>query len=91
MEGLTCTQFEKSEYLKSPLFNSESSELLLALRTRTVNGIKNDFRGLYTDIKCPLNCGEDDLTKHIMECTVLKSRHSSTEISNSYVKYDDVF
>ena len=68
---------EKSEYLNSPLFNAESLQLLLALRTRTVRGIKNDFRDLYTDIKCPFKCDEDDITKHVLECRVLKSHHYS--------------
>ena len=64
---------------------------LLALRTRTLRGIKNDFQGLYTDIKCPLKCGEDDLTKHILECRVVKARHNTSEMCNDDVKYEDVF
>ena len=91
MNGLVYTHFEKSEYLNSPLFNAESLQLLLALRTRTVRGIKNDFRDLYTDIKCPLKCGEDDITKHVLERRVLKSHHYSREMSNDYVIYEDTF
>ena len=91
MNGLIYTHFEKSEYLNSPLFNTEGIKLLLALRTRTLRGIKNDFRGLYTDIKCPLKCGEDDLTKHILECRVVKARHNTSEMCNDDVKYEDVF
>ena len=73
MNGIIYTKFEKARYMNSPLFNSESSKLLLALRTRTLNGIKNDFRGLYSDIKCPLKCGEDDRIEHILECAVIKT------------------
>ena len=47
MEGLNYSKFDKAAYMNSPLFNTESVQLLLALRTRTVNGIKNDFRGMY--------------------------------------------
>ena len=54
MDELTYEKLQISQYLKSPLFNSESMQMLLALRTRTVRGIKNDFRGIYTDIACPL-------------------------------------
>ena len=55
MEGIRYTKFERAEYLSSPLLNSESRKLLLSLRTRTVNGIKNDFRGIYPDVPCPLH------------------------------------
>ena len=77
--------------MNSPLFNSESSKLLLALRTRTLNGIKNDFRGLYSDIKCPLKCGEDDRIEHILECAVIKQHHNTCEVSDYDIKYEDVF
>ena len=91
MKGIVYTKFEKEQYLNSPLFNSESAALLLALRTRTVNGIKNDFRGHFNDIKCPLNCGEDDIISHIIECEVLKAQHTSSAVTNEQVMYEDVF
>ena len=91
MNGISYIKFEKAKYMDSPLFNSESSKLLLALRTRTVNGIKNDFRGLYADIKCPFKCGEDDQIKHILECEVLKTHHSTYELADYDIKYEDVF
>ena len=91
MNGISYSKFEKSSYLNSPLFNSESSKLLLALRTRTVNGVKNDFRGLNTDIKCPLMCDKDDTLPHILECNVLKYHYTSSAISQGDVKYEDVF
>ena len=43
MDGLVYNKFEEASYISSPLFQSESVQLLLALRTRTVRGIKNDF------------------------------------------------
>ena len=76
MNGLMYTKFEKQKYLSSPLFNCETSKLLMALRTRTVNEIKNDFRGQYSDIKCPLKCGEDNFITHILDCIVLKLHHT---------------
>ena len=92
MDGISYRNFEKAYYLNSPIFDSESSQLLLALRTRTVRGIKNDFRGMFTDIKCPLMCGEDDMITHILECPVLLSQHTSSEISeNANIRYQDVF
>ena len=91
MDKLTYTQFEMAQYLKSPLFNSDSMKLLLALRTRTVEGIKNDFRGMFADIACPLQCGETDTIEHILGCTVLRQNHTSDTISHSDIKYEDIF
>ena len=72
MDGIIYEKFEKASYMNSPLFNGENVALLLALRTRTVRGIKNDFRGMYPDIKCPLLCGEDDTTYTRMFCDKVK-------------------
>ena len=78
-------------YLSSPLFNNESRNLLLRLRTRTVNGIRNDFGGLYRDTLCPLGCGEEDTLQNILSCKVLLANHSSTQISVSDIEYQDIF
>ena len=47
MDQLKYDKLEVQQYLTSPLFNNESRTLLLRLRTRKVNGIRADFRGLY--------------------------------------------
>ena len=40
MSGLVYKKLERAEYLRNPLFNSQGVKLLLALRTRTVTGIR---------------------------------------------------
>ena len=91
MDGLVYNKFEKAAYISSPLFQSESVQLLLALRTRTVREIKNDFRGMFSDVECPLDCGEDDTLQHITECSVLRQHHKSDNVSYCDTKYSDVF
>ena len=91
MDNLSYDNFEISSYLKSPLFNSESSSLLLALRTRTVRGIRSDFGGLYPDKMCPLGCGALDTLQNILSCTVLRQHHTSQDITESDIRYEDVF
>ena len=46
MENLKYAEFKEASYLSSPLFNSESRQLLLSLRTRTVSGVRSLLRGL---------------------------------------------
>ena len=57
----------------------------------TVKGVRKDFAGLYPDMLCPLGCGQDDSLPNILTCSVLKSLHTSQNISSSDVKYEDIF
>ena len=91
MNGLVYTKLEKAAYLHSPLFSSENAKLLLALRTRTVRGMKNDFRGMYSDNLCPLSCDTPDTLQHVLECSVLKQYHASQNITDSNIRYTNVF
>ena len=91
MDQLKYDKLEVQQYLTSPLFNNESRTLLLRLRTRTVNGIRADFRGLYADISCPLGCGHDDTLANILTCTVLRSHHTSAHVSQSDIRFEDIF
>ena len=80
-----------SSYLNSPLFSSDDKKVLLALRTRTVEGIRNDFRGIFPDIFCPMLCRSDNMIEHLLECTVLRTEHTSELPSQNDVKYHDIF
>ena len=91
MSGLVYKKLEKAEYLGNPLFNSESVTLLLALRTRTVRGIKNDFRGMFPDNLCPLSCDSPDTLQHVLECVELQQRHVSQNVTFNDIRYSDVF
>ena len=91
MSRLTYEKFEISKYLSSPIFNTESRILLLAMRTRTVNGVRCDFPGLYQDRQCPLYCGKDDTLDHILTCSVLRIHHTSYNLATDTVKFEDIF
>ena len=77
--------------MSSPLFRSEDMRLLLGLRTRTVNGIRNDFRGMYADNMCPLNCGEVDTLPLILQCSVIKLHHTNSMLAQEDITYQDIF
>ena len=48
------------------------SSLLLALRTRTVRGIRSDYGDMFPDKQCPLpGCSEPDSLPHTLACQVL--------------------
>ena len=91
MNGLRYDKLEQAAYLSSPMFNTESIRLLLALRTRTVRNIRNDFRGMFPDNQCPLSCDTDDTLQHVLECSVIRRHHESRNVSLHTVRYSDVF
>ena len=77
MDEINYSKFELQNYLHCPLFGSEQAQMLLALRTRTVRGVKNDFRGMFQDVLCPLGCGKTDTLNNILTCTVLQKHFKS--------------
>ena len=77
--------------LRSPLFDRKQAQMLLSLRTRTVRGIKTDFKGMYQDILCPLECGATDTLPNILTCTSILNYFESNEISSRKVVFEDVF
>ena len=87
---MSCLNYNSLE-LSPYMFSSESAQLLLALRTRTVKGIKKDFEGLYSDILCPLKCGKDDKLENVLTCPVLLSNHTSDNLSSSDIRHEDIF
>ena len=91
MSGLLYEKFQIMPYLNSPLFSCDSRKLLLALRTRTMEGIRNDFRGQSVDILCPLGCGELETLENILACTELKAHHINDNLARSECKYSDIF
>ena len=91
MNNLNYEKFELMSYMNSPLFNNNNRTLLLALRTRTVRGIRNDFRGLYNDNMCPLQCGDVDTIENVLTCRVIKQHHTSNELTKTTSQYQDIF
>ena len=79
--------FDLQPYMQSSLFDEKMVSLLLALRTRTVRGIRCDFGGMFPDKSCPLeNCSLPDSLSHILVCRELVG-----EMQSSSVEYRDVF
>ena len=92
MSGINYEAFEMRSYMNSPLFNCDSRKLLLALRMRTVEGIKNDFRGQFVNTICPLvGCNEKDTLENLLTCNAITTQLTSDNIATSDIKYLDIF
>ena len=82
---------ETAQYLRSPLFDAQSIELLFSLRTRTVRGIRNDFKGMFTDHSCPLACGDVDTLQNVLSCNILQSHVKNNTLASELINYEDLF
>ena len=91
LENLHYEKLELAQYLRSPLFDPKSVRTLLALRTRTVRNVRNDFRGLYPDISCPLGCPHPDTIPNILTCSVIQSEIQTQDAAEGLVIYEDIF
>ena len=91
VKNIPYQQMELMQYLKSPIFTTENMKLLLALRTRTVNGIRGDFSGMFTSTLCPL-CGEHlDSIENLLKCETLKSNLRTNSLSRRNINHSDLF
>ena len=90
LKNLQYNKLEMAQYLKSPLFDQSSVQLLLALRTRTLRGVKTDFRGMFNDENCPLGCAHKDTIPNILICPAIQAQLQTADAVNGEVKYDDI-
>ena len=56
-----------------------------------MSGMKNDFRSMFTENKCPVSCDSTETLQHLLECSVLRQQHVSDNVTASNVRYSDVF
>ena len=81
--------FKPQPYILSQ--TREQSSLLLALRTRSVRGIRTDFGDMYLDKTCPLpGCQDTDSLSHVLTCRVLQAAVRTVEPAVP-VQYGDMF
>ena len=91
LNNITYNKLEMQSYLQSPLFGSEDARMLLALRTRTVRGVKTDFKGMFPDVECPLGCGSTDTLENILTRPVLLNNFQSDTLANNKITFADIY
>ena len=84
---------ETQTYLKSQLFSTRQANMLTALRSHCVRGIKSNFNKFYKNqLNCPLQCNTEtpyiDTQEHTLNCSSLKKSPEATSISFMYGNVD---
>ena len=85
---IVYNKLETQEYIKSPKITNKEAEILTALRSQTLRGIRSNFHTFYqSDIQCRL-CGESpDTQEHCMNCPEILARlnHIERHIKNEHI------
>ena len=66
--------FQKpQQYLTSKMFSNKQCALMFAIKSKTVRGIKENFRNMYSDnTLCPICERSIDSQNHLIQCKVLQ-------------------
>ena len=98
MKDIKYEELKTQQYLKSPLFSNSETSLLYALRSRTADIFKANFRNMFANVvHCPLDCQEegeakeDDTQKHLLLCSKLKCEIQTHDLASGQVLYEDIF
>ena len=91
MDDISYTNiFQTQPYLT--MLTRKQSSLLMALRTRTIWGIRSEFGNMYPNKECPLQgCSEPDSLPHALVCQVLLGAvPGQSEVQYGHVYSDSV-
>ena len=85
-------KLELQKYLKSNLFTNKNTEILLKLRSRTID-LKMNFKTKYfNNTKWSLNgCIQDESQEHIFQNGEQLLRNLDNNYKNLNIKYKDIF
>ena len=71
IRSIQYDKLQMQEYLISGELTNKEATTIATLRAKCVRGVRNQFKKMYTDTKCPLKCGQEDTQEHILECIKL--------------------
>ena len=89
VRDIVYTKYEIQSYLKSGTFSNKEAEIITALRSKTLRGIKTNFHTQYSDnLDCNL-CGLFlDTQEHCMVCPKILN---NIDIQKEHIKYEHIF
>ena len=77
MEHIRYTKLETQPYLSSISLDQDEQNMLTALRSRCVRGIRQNFKNMFKQcLHCPLKCNSEqpheDTQEHVLTCSKLR-------------------
>ena len=96
VNSIVYSELATQKYLTSPLFSNTETQLLFALRSNCVRGIKANFSSHYkNNLSCALSCGNKtqiDDQQHLLQCIPILLKLSSSDLKTlNNVKITDIY
>jgi hypothetical protein len=89
VKDIVYTKLVSQEYLNSSIVTTKEAEIITALRSKTVRGIKSNFHTFYQgDLLCNLCKTYQDTQMHCMNCEVIISKIGDIK---SHIRYEHLF
>ena len=84
VKDIRYSKLELQAYLKSSCLSEEEINVLTALRSKCIRGIRTNFKSMYkTCLHCPLQCNieepQHDTQEHVLQCTKLKGSNMDVD------------
>ena len=89
VKHIVYRDLETQEYLRSAVVTNKEAEIITALRSQTVRGIKNNIHTHYKDnLQCQLCEQSIDSQEHCMKCPTILSKFGKIK---DHIKYEHVY
>ena len=89
VKDISYPRFEIQNYLKSAKVRNQEADIITALRSRTLRGIKDNFHTQYSeDLNCNLCEIQTDTQEHCMICPKILS---NIVINKEHIRYDHIY
>ena len=89
VKDIVYTKLVSQEYLNSSIVTTKKAEIIKALRSKTVRGIKSSFHTFYQgDLLCNLCKTCQDTQMHCINCEVIISKIGDIK---SHIRYEHLF
>ena len=96
VNSIVYQEFATQKYIKSSLFSNAENQLLFALRSHCVRGIKANFSSFHkNNMSCALACGSTtqiDDQQHILQCIPILMKLNSSDLKTTQnIKITDIY
>ena len=83
IKNIEYKTLEIQPYLKSDMSRREMT-MLTALRSQCLKTVRANFKKIYRNVECPLNCDSDDTQKHLLKCPKIATEKQLVDINMMY-------
>ena len=87
VKSIKYEAYEMQSYLSSENISHGEAQTLTAFRSQCTKGIRLNFRKMYQNLECPLNCSDlnyPDSQEHILQCKMINPHMLNVQFGQVY-------